>query len=167
MGTKKEWESYVSKPLVRGQSKSASSQELSNAYVYHLTLSRVGCALTITFYQEIAGILRDTLLPKFFLRRCVYSAGVSNTCSTDARQRRTKELIKDQLPEKTDEVVFCPLAPIQLKAYKRILQTKAVRRLIGKDGPCDCGSKKSCVHRRFTQCLTLIIFQAQRLLPQV
>lgn len=33
VGTRKEWESYVAKPLMRGQSKSASAEELSNAYV--------------------------------------------------------------------------------------------------------------------------------------
>ncbi|KAI0337673.1 hypothetical protein BDW22DRAFT_1339232 [Trametopsis cervina] len=112
VGTKKEWESYVSKPLLRGQSKSATGKELSDAY-------------------EIARILRDIVLPKFFLRR-------------------TKELIKDQLPEKSDEVVFCPLTPTQIEVYKRVLNTKAVRNLIRKDEPCDCGSKKlrkSCCHK--------------------
>ncbi|KAI0695319.1 P-loop containing nucleoside triphosphate hydrolase protein [Cytidiella melzeri] len=112
VGTKKEWESYVSKPLLRGQSKSASAEELANAY-------------------EIARILRDDVLPKFFLRR-------------------TKELIKDQLPEKTDEVVFCPLAPTQVEAYKRVLKTRAVQNLVRKDEPCDCGSqnpRKNCCHK--------------------
>ncbi|KAI0759189.1 P-loop containing nucleoside triphosphate hydrolase protein [Irpex lacteus] len=110
VGTRKEWESYVAKPLMRGQSKSASAEELSNAY-------------------EVARILRDDILPKYFLRR---------------------QLIKDQLPEKTDEVVFCPLAPRQLEAYKRVLKTEAVQNLIRKDRPCDCGSKKprkSCCHK--------------------
>ncbi|KAI0085593.1 P-loop containing nucleoside triphosphate hydrolase protein [Irpex rosettiformis] len=112
VGTRNQWESYVSKPLMRGQSKSASAEELSNAY-------------------EVARILRDILLPKFFLRR-------------------TKELIKDQLPQKTDEVVFCPLAFTQIEAYKRVLQTKAVRNLLRKDCSCECGSKKprkSCCHK--------------------
>lgn len=34
--------------------------------------------------------------------------------------RRTKEgTIKEQLPSKTDTIVFCPLAPIQMRAYRR------------------------------------------------
>lgn len=34
--------------------------------------------------------------------------------------RRTKEgTIKDQLPRKTDNIVFCPLAPMQKRAYRR------------------------------------------------
>ena len=33
--------------------------------------------------------------------------------------RRTKEgTIKDQLPAKTDNIVFCPLAPMQKRAYR-------------------------------------------------
>ena len=33
--------------------------------------------------------------------------------------RRTKEgTIKDQLPCKTDNIVFCPLAPMQKRAYR-------------------------------------------------
>ncbi|TFY76961.1 hypothetical protein EWM64_g7051 [Hericium alpestre] len=44
----------------------------------------------------VAQRLRDKLLPKFFLRR-------------------TKDIIKDQLPKKTDEIVFCPLTPKQIE----------------------------------------------------
>ena len=32
--------------------------------------------------------------------------------------RRTKAIIRDQLPAKTDNVVFCRLAPMQERAYK-------------------------------------------------
>ena len=32
--------------------------------------------------------------------------------------RRTKGIIRDQLPSKTDNVVFCRLAPMQERAYK-------------------------------------------------
>jgi hypothetical protein len=34
--------------------------------------------------------------------------------------RRTKQgTIKEQLPRKVDHIVFCPLAPIQMRAYRR------------------------------------------------
>ncbi|KAJ3811975.1 P-loop containing nucleoside triphosphate hydrolase protein, partial [Lentinula aff. lateritia] len=76
----------------------------------------------------ISDILVRKLLPEFFLRR-------------------TKDLIKDQLPTKTDIVVFCPLAPTQLAAYKRILQKPEVRHLIEMNDPCECGSGHMRGHR--------------------
>ncbi|KAJ3995991.1 RAD26-like SNF2 family DNA-dependent ATPase [Lentinula boryana] len=78
----------------------------------------------------ISDILVRKVLPKFFLRR-------------------TKDLIRDQLPTKTDIVVFCPLAATQLAAYKRILQKPEVRHLIEMNNPCECGSDqmtKICCH---------------------
>ncbi|KAA1466811.1 hypothetical protein DENSPDRAFT_831699 [Dentipellis sp. KUC8613] len=79
---------------------------------------------------RVAQTLRDKLLPRFFLRR-------------------TKDIIKDQLPKKTDEVVFCPLTPKQIEVYKRILATDAVQNMIRKEERCDCGSRKKrkeCCH---------------------
>ncbi|THG99115.1 hypothetical protein EW026_g3177 [Hermanssonia centrifuga] len=72
----------------------------------------------------VARILKEKLLPKYFLRR-------------------TKSLIKDQLPNKYDQVVFCPLTKMQIKAYKQILETEAVYNMIHKDEKCDCGSKET------------------------
>jgi len=37
--------------------------------------------------------------------------------------RRTKSIISDQLPKKTDVVVFCQLKPLQRRAYERTLQS--------------------------------------------
>lgn len=65
--------------------------------------------------------LKENLLPLFFLRR-------------------TKKLIEDQLPKKFDDVVFCPLTPMQLRVYKRFLDTEDVKLMLHKDEPCDCGS---------------------------
>jgi SNF2 family DNA or RNA helicase len=58
---------------------------------------------------------------------------------------RTKDIIKDQLPKKTDDVVFCPLTPKQIDVYKRILALPAVENMIRRDEPCDCGSKTEWV----------------------
>ncbi|KAL4854168.1 hypothetical protein ACK3TF_005019 [Chlorella vulgaris] len=44
--------------------------------------------------------------------------------------RRTKRLIADQLPRKMDFAVFCELAPLQLAAYKRLLQSPDVELLL-------------------------------------
>ncbi|KDQ54546.1 hypothetical protein JAAARDRAFT_397913 [Jaapia argillacea MUCL 33604] len=78
----------------------------------------------------VAATLKEKLLPKYF-------------------KRRTKDLIKHQLPKKTDEVIFCPLTPKQVEVYKRILGLDEVQRLTRKDEICDCGSqkqRKSCCH---------------------
>lgn len=37
--------------------------------------------------------------------------------------RRDKRLIADELPEKKDIVVFCPLAERQILAYQRLIQS--------------------------------------------
>ncbi|KAI0030843.1 P-loop containing nucleoside triphosphate hydrolase protein [Vararia minispora EC-137] len=80
---------------------------------------------------QVAEALRDRLLPKFFLRR-------------------TKEIIKDQLPKKVDNVVFCPLAATQAEVYKKILASEPVQNMVRKDEECECGSKlkrKACCHK--------------------
>jgi hypothetical protein len=46
---------------------------------------------------------------------------------------------------KTDEVVFCPLTPVQVAVYKRILNMTPVQNLVRKDEDCDCGSKEKLV----------------------
>ncbi|KAI0920468.1 hypothetical protein AcV5_010192 [Taiwanofungus camphoratus] len=107
VGTKGQWEGYVVRPLTVGQSKTAKDEE------------HIKAAL-------VAKILKEKLLPKFFLRR-------------------TKHIIAEQLPKKIDEVVFCPLTSKQIEVYKRILNTDAVQNMIRKDEPCDCGSRLKLV----------------------
>jgi SNF2 family DNA or RNA helicase len=55
---------------------------------------------------------------------------------------RTKDIIKDQLPKKSDEVVFCPLTEMQVDVYKRILGMEEVQNMIKKDEPCNCRKGK-------------------------
>jgi SNF2 family DNA or RNA helicase len=50
------------------------------------------------------GQIHHTMLPNFYLRR-------------------DKRLIADELPEKKDIVVFCPLAERQILAYQRLIQS--------------------------------------------
>ncbi|KAI8972582.1 P-loop containing nucleoside triphosphate hydrolase protein [Trametes punicea] len=111
VGTRKQWETYVEKPLRIGQSKSATDEEHVRAAM-------------------VAKVLTEELLPHIFLRR-------------------TKQIIQDQLPHKTDQVVFCPLTWTQIEVYKRILNLEAVKNLVHKDDPCDCRSgkpRKKCCH---------------------
>lgn len=80
----------------------------------------------------ISKILKEQFLPQFFLRR-------------------TKELLKDQLPKKTEEVVFCPLTPKQIEVYRRIVESEPVQNLVRKDDYCECGSRN-----RYVACILFI-----------
>ncbi|KDQ23841.1 hypothetical protein PLEOSDRAFT_1079122 [Pleurotus ostreatus PC15] len=90
LGTRKQWKVLVAKPLAVGQSSGSSEEQRANAL-------------------SVALILRDKILPNFFLRR-------------------TKEIIKHQLPKKIDEVVFCPLTEVQIDVYKRLLGMEPLAR---------------------------------------
>ncbi len=89
-----------------------------------------------TIYQlskarKTAKKLVENLLPEFFLRRM-------------------KTLIADQLPRKSDRVVFCPLTDTQADAYERYLDSDAVHAIRTSSEMCECGSgKKSgwCCHQ--------------------
>ena len=48
----------------------------------------------------------------------------------------------NQLPQKTDQVVFCPLTDRQILAYRHLLEMEALQNLIHRDDPCTCGSRK-------------------------
>ncbi|KAF0307361.1 DNA excision repair protein ERCC-6-like 2 [Amphibalanus amphitrite] len=54
--------------------------------------------------------------------------------------RRTKALIADQLPNKTDQIVYCPPSPLQRQVYSAVLDRPDVRLLVRRSRPCDCGS---------------------------
>ncbi|KAI9731523.1 MAG: hypothetical protein M1834_004643 [Cirrosporium novae-zelandiae] len=81
--------------------------------------------------RRTAKKLVENLLPEFFLRRM-------------------KTLIADQLPKKTDRVVFCPLTESQGEAYENFLDGDIVQYIKTSTDDCDCGSgKKSgwCCYR--------------------
>lgn len=71
--------------------------------------------------QMIADLLAKNFLPELMLRR-------------------TKALIADQLPKKYDKVVFCPLAPEQLRAYRDLMHTQDVEDLRLSRDLCECGA---------------------------
>lgn len=83
-----------------------------NATVYQLSRAR-----------KTAKKLVQNLLPQFFLRRM-------------------KSLIQDQLPKKSDRVVFCPLTPTQAEAYEAFLDSDVVRYIKESAEVCHCGSGK-------------------------
>ena len=73
--------------------------------------------------RRVAEDLVKNLLPRFF-------------------KRRTKALIADQLPKKTDRVVFCPLTDTQVDAYQNFLASDIVTYIRDSTLICGCGSKK-------------------------
>jgi len=85
----------------------------------------------LSLARSTAKKLVYNLLPDFFLRRM-------------------KTLIADQLPKKTDKVVFCPLTTLQREAYENFLDSEQIEYIISASDPCDCGSgRKSgwCCHK--------------------
>src|SRR5699024_3181141 len=73
--------------------------------------------------RKTAKKLVENLLPQFFLRRM-------------------KTLIADQLPKKSDRVVFCPLTDTQAEAYENILDSEVIEYIKNSSEFCDCGSKR-------------------------
>ena len=96
---------------------------------------KLGQSHDATVYQlsrgrKTAKKLVENLLPQFFLRRM-------------------KTLLKDQLPKKSDRVVFCPLTTTQASAYEHYLDSEIVQLIKNSGDDCDCGSGKKagwCCH---------------------
>ncbi|KAF1935324.1 hypothetical protein EJ02DRAFT_439319 [Clathrospora elynae] len=63
--------------------------------------------------------------------------------------RRMKTLIADQLPKKSDRVIFCQLTETQADAYRTFLESDRCEFIRTAKEMCDCGSGKSrgyCCH---------------------
>lgn len=73
--------------------------------------------------RKTAKALVQNLLPQFFLRRM-------------------KTLIADQLPKKSDRVVFCPLTDVQADAYENCIDGDTVRFIRESTDTCSCSSGK-------------------------
>ncbi|KJZ73169.1 hypothetical protein HIM_07366 [Hirsutella minnesotensis 3608] len=77
----------------------------------------------LSLARQTAHRLVQNLLPPFFLRRM-------------------KTLIADQLPKKTDRVVFCPLTDLQREAYENFLNSAELQVLRSISEICPHGSTK-------------------------
>ncbi|KAL8811087.1 MAG: hypothetical protein Q9200_002085, partial [Gallowayella weberi] len=89
---------------------------------------KMGQSHDATVYQlskarKTAKALVENLLPQFFLRRM-------------------KSIIADQLPKKSDRVVFCPMTPTQSEAYENFLDSDVVQYIKTSSDSCSCGSGK-------------------------
>ncbi|KAK4986005.1 hypothetical protein LTR50_005597 [Elasticomyces elasticus] len=97
--------------------KASISEPLKMGQSHDATISQLAKA------RKTAKGLVENLLPSFFLRRM-------------------KSLIADQLPKKTDKVVFCPLTDIQAEAYANFVDSDLVDYIRTSSDPCDCNSGK-------------------------
>ncbi|XP_026177456.1 DNA excision repair protein ERCC-6-like 2 isoform X2 [Mastacembelus armatus] len=64
--------------------------------------------------------------------------------------RRTKALIKEQLPKKDDRMVYCSLTDFQQTVYQAVLDTEDVTLLLRSSEKCDCQSgriRRSCCYK--------------------
>ncbi|XP_029295210.1 DNA excision repair protein ERCC-6-like 2 isoform X2 [Cottoperca gobio] len=57
--------------------------------------------------------------------------------------RRTKALIKEQLPKKDDRVVYCSLTDFQQTMYQTVLDSKDVTLMLRSSEKCDCQSGRT------------------------
>ncbi|XP_070821102.1 DNA excision repair protein ERCC-6-like 2 [Chaetodon trifascialis] len=65
--------------------------------------------------------------------------------------RRTKALIKEQLPKKDDRVVYCSLTDFQQTVYQTVLDTEDVKLLLRSSEKCGCQSgrtRRGCCFKR-------------------
>uniref|UniRef100_A0A2K6GPR7 DNA excision repair protein ERCC-6-like 2 n=1 Tax=Propithecus coquereli TaxID=379532 RepID=A0A2K6GPR7_PROCO len=64
--------------------------------------------------------------------------------------RRTKTLIKDQLPKKEDRMVYCSLTDFQKAVYQTVLETEDVTLILQSSHPCTCNSgrkRRNCCYK--------------------
>ncbi|CAH6795714.1 Ercc6l2 [Phodopus roborovskii] len=64
--------------------------------------------------------------------------------------RRTKSLIKGQLPKKEDRMVYCSLTEFQKAVYQTVLETEDVALILRSSQPCTCGSgrkRRNCCYK--------------------
>ena len=97
--------------------KSSISGPLKIGQSHEATVSQLAKA------RKTAKALVQNLLPPFFLRRM-------------------KSLIADQLPKKSDRVVFCPLTDHQAAAYENYVSSDLVEYIRSSSEICDCGTGK-------------------------
>ena len=67
LGSSRQWQGFVVKPLTAGQSASATEEERAKALVMFGNLKLLFRLSGLT--QAVALVLKDKLLPRFFLRR--------------------------------------------------------------------------------------------------
>jgi SNF2 family DNA or RNA helicase len=72
--------------------------------------------------------------------------------------RKKEEVLKDQLPEKTEQLVLCELSPLQKQVYKNVLQLPDFQLVKTGSAPCDC-----CVNAQYFRRYQKLKSPAERL----
>ena len=67
-------------------------------------------------------------------------------------KRTKKDTLADQLPQKADNVVFCDMSALQIRASKRLLEMEEFQLLIRHEEPCDCGSGEKRARCCYQEC---------------
>lgn len=74
-------------------------------------------------------------------RDIAWRKAVVRNLNTEMRKivlRRDKSVIKDLLPPKTDNIVFCQMSKLQLDIYKRAMKSDIIAKLLQWVSPCPC-----------------------------
>ncbi|XP_038137424.1 DNA excision repair protein ERCC-6-like 2 isoform X2 [Cyprinodon tularosa] len=86
--------------------------------------------------------------------------------------RRTKALIREQLPKKDDRVVYCSLTDFQQTVYQAVLDTEDVTLMLRSSEKCDCQSgrtRRSCCYKTNSEgvCVKKLYFTYLAILRKV
>ncbi|KAG8510616.1 DNA excision repair protein ERCC-6-like 2, partial [Galemys pyrenaicus] len=77
--------------------------------------------------------------------------------------RRTKTLIKDQLPKKEDRMVYCSLTDFQKAVYQTVLESEDVTLILQSSEPCTCNSgrkRRNCCYKASNSKIVLLYYRA-------
>lgn len=72
-----------------------------------------------------------------------FSVLFSGSITDQSHSTKYDPAVKLQLPRKIDQIVLCPLTPLQLSVYENLLQLEDVRTILTADDPCPCGARDS------------------------
>ena len=126
MGSLTEWKNKVANPLREGQSHDANNRQLSRARVSPPPIK------ILTKIENRPSTQSKSSPDIHVTKVCLLLLKVTNS--------RTKTLIADQLPTKTDKVVFCPLTDTQREAYENLMECEDIQLIKRRSEKCDCGS---------------------------
>ena len=83
-------------------------------------------------------IRTKTADPSAIQRSVQKAAGLSQKLAQIMIDRKKEEVLKDQLPEKSEQVVFCELSALQKRVYRHVLQLPDFEMIRTHSAPCDC-----------------------------
>jgi hypothetical protein len=119
MGDWDMFKKYYVDTLKMGQKRDNTDLQLAKVWPFVPLLS---CAPEMPFNKTLDVCATHGSLVKYFMDLHLQGQKRQRELEALLKQfmlRRTKDsTIKDQLPKKTDNIVFCQLAPLQMRAYR-------------------------------------------------